>query len=228
MECRDERDDSILHAYAMFAMILIIIFLQVLNVRLFEVITHSESDPYNGFITTKILMIMGCIVTILFARFTSIKLNLRYIIKKGVMPNKELIFTISIIVTVIVGMIITRLVVEQFNEDIATRPFFGLYLSYHARWSYPITCFGQEVYMKVVMQENFTNLCGRKNKHLGILFTALFFGILHMGYNWYLAIGAFVFCIVTGYLYERYKSIWGLTVIHAVIGFLPRCFGFVG
>ena len=55
--------------------------------------------------------------------------------------------------------------------------------------------------------------------------TALFFFVLHMGYELPMMFGAAVLCVVTGYLYEKNKSVWGSILIHFVIGFVPKIIG---
>ena len=55
--------------------------------------------------------------------------------------------------------------------------------------------------------------------------TALFFFVLHMGYNLPMMFGAAVLCVVTGYLYEKNKSVYGSILIHFIIGFVPKIIG---
>ena len=83
----------------------------------------------------------------------------------------------------------------------------------------------QEFFIKGVMQENFRSLKTPENKHLTIWINGIFFMILHMNYPVYYLICAGLLCIITGYLYERDKNIWGSTLIHFVVGFMPRALG---
>ncbi len=65
------------------------------------------------------------------------------------------------------------------------------------------------------MQENFRSLSPNGNKHAA----------MNMNYPLYYLIGAGILCIGTGYLYERDRNIWGSSLIHFVIGFMPRALG---
>lgn len=87
------------------------------------------------------------------------------------------------------------------------------------------------------MQENCASLTGSReralqgraagagNIHITVWVTSIFFFILHLQYPFYYMIGAIVLCVGTGYLYEKYRNIWGAVLIHFTLGFLPRCIG---
>ena len=83
----------------------------------------------------------------------------------------------------------------------------------------------QELFVKGIVEDNITASCKKYNKHFSVWMTALFFFVLHMGYNLPMMFGAAVLCVVTGYLYEKNKSVWGSILIHFVIGFVPKIVG---
>ena len=57
--------------------------------------------------------------------------------------------------------------------------------------------------------------------------TALFFFVLHMGYDLPMMIGAAAMCVITGYVYEKTRSIWGSSLLHFVVGFVPKMIGII-
>lgn len=128
-------------------------------------------------------------------------------------------------VILIAGMIVYRLILNRTDPEAAARPLFGLYLWIHGRWFYPISAVLQELFIKALMQENFRSLSRDGNKHLTVAVNGIFFAAMHMNYPLYYLIGAGLLCIGTGYLYERDRNIWGSSLIHFVIGFMPRAIG---
>ena len=138
---------------------------------------------------------------------------------------REMIEAVIVSAVFIVGMLIFRQYLNAHDPVAAARPKFGLYLWIHGRWFYPISVVAQEFFIKGVMQENFRSLKTPENTHLTIWINGIFFMILHMNYPVYYLICAGLLCIITGYLYERDKNIWGSTLIHFVVGFMPRALG---
>ena len=93
------------------------------------------------------------------------------------------------------------------------------------RWFYPISAVLQELFVKGVVEDNITASCKKYNKHFTVWMTALFFFVIHMGYELPMMFGAAILCALTGYLYEKNKSVWGSILIHFVIGFVPKIVG---
>lgn len=138
---------------------------------------------------------------------------------------REMIEAAVISLILIGGMIAWRLFINRSDPETAARPMFGLYLGIHGRWFYPISAVLQELIIKGLMQENFRSLSPGKNRHFTVVINGIFFAAMHMNYPLYYLIGAGILCIGTGYLYERDRNIWGSSLIHFVIGFMPRALG---
>ncbi|MBP5260873.1 MAG: CPBP family intramembrane metalloprotease [Clostridiales bacterium] len=139
--------------------------------------------------------------------------------------TREMIEAVVISLILIAGMIVWRLILNRSNPEIEARPVFGLYLGIHGRWFYPFSAVLQELFIKALMQENFRSLSQNGNKHFTVAVNGIFFAAMHMNYPLYYLIGAGLLCIGTGYLYERDRNIWGSSLIHFVIGFMPRALG---
>ena len=139
--------------------------------------------------------------------------------------RREMLEAAVISLILIAGMIVWRLILNGKDPEAAGRPFFGLYLGIHGRWFYPISAVLQELFIKGLIQENFCSLSPDENRHFTVAVNGIFFAILHMNYPLYYLIGAGLLCIGTGYLYERDRNIWGSSLIHFVIGFMPRALG---
>ena len=139
--------------------------------------------------------------------------------------RREMLEAAVISLILIAGMIVWRLILNGKDPEAVGRPFFGLYLGIHGRWFYPISAVLQELFIKGLIQENFRSLSPDENRHFTVAVNGIFFAVLHMNYPLYYLIGAGLLCIGTGYLYERDRNIWGSSLIHFVIGFMPRALG---
>ena len=56
------------------------------------------------------------------------------------------------------------------------------------------------------------------NMHIAIIVQALLFGLMH--FNWYQFFMAFTFGIISGYIYNRHKSLKLCIAIHAMYNFV--------
>ena len=205
---------------------MLIVSLQVLNVRVVEYFTKENSNFDNAYISTKTLIGIVLIVTILFLKLKMIKIDFSPL-KISASTIKELKISALLVVVIVVGLIAVRLVYQQFNSEVAERPFFGWYFTYHTRWFYPINSFLQECFIRLVIQDNLKKLEDSSTKNYSLYLVAFFFASLHMAYPWYMMFGTALYCMLTGVLYNKYKCIYCLTIVHFAAGFLPRCFGII-
>ena len=140
--------------------------------------------------------------------------------------KKDMLISGIMTAALIVILIAIKFVANRFDPEIEARPWFGgLYLGTYMRWFYPISAILQEMFVKGVVEDNITDSCPKYNKHFTVWVTSLFFFVLHMGYDIPMMFGAAILCAATGYLYEKTKSVYGSTLIHLVIGFVPKMLG---
>ncbi|MBR2675965.1 MAG: CPBP family intramembrane metalloprotease [Solobacterium sp.] len=203
----------------------ILIALTTFNIRLYSVISKSDDLALTRFYGSKAMMVTVVVVTAFFLLLTPLKINL-----KSLRPSKEIFIkqmkpSALISAFVLLLFIGFRFYMQSKDPSIAEIPYFGLYLNMNTRWFYPVSIVLQEIFIKAVVQDNFSDAFERKHIHMTVWVTALFFFIIHFQYPLYYMTGAMVLCMITGYLYEKYPSIWGPVLIHFVIGFLPRCLG---
>lgn len=116
--------------------------------------------------------------------------------------------------------------------QLSEQPVFGLYINIPHRLLYPLTAVVQEFCVKGIVQNMFEKIlvCPKRDKKriTVLIVTGVVFFLLHLGYNPLYALGAGLFCFLTGFIYRMDGSIWGCAIIHFAIGFLPRCVGIRG
>lgn len=199
----------------------------VVTIKLFKLFTGEPVVQENAYILTKIMVVYLVIISLAFSIFTRFKLHWECF-----RPSKEMLakdMKISSILTVgaIILMVIIRLVMNRISPEVAARPAFGLYLWEHTRWFYPFSAVLQEFFVKGITEDNITASSDKYNRHFSVWMTALFFFVLHMGYDLPMMIGAAAMCVITGYVYEKTRSIWGSSLLHFVVGFVPKMIGII-
>ena len=84
----------------------------------------------------------------------------------------------------------------------------------------------QEVLSKSVMYYSFERCFDFKHPHLTNLLCALTFGIFHVVYGLRMMLLAMALSLLTGWLFRKYRCVWGCAAVHFSLGFFPTCFGF--
>lgn len=207
----------------MFLMTTLVI--QQLILKFFQLWTRMPVGPRNAYITTKILIAVLALEMVIYVKKTTMKINLKDILVTKEELKQTLIRAAIISVLMILVMIVIRFIRGLNNPKIAAKPYFKLYLNVRTRWFYPVNAFFQEVFIKAFVQDNVRVMAGKDNVHFTVWLTGLFFFVMHMSYPLYYMTIAGLFCVATGYFYEKNRNIWGCALLHFVIGFMPRALG---
>ena len=207
--------------------LLVSIACQVVTMKIFKLVTGDAIVQENAYVLTKIMAAYLIVISLTFAIFT--RFTLHWECFKPAKDKLKQDLTISGLLSVgaIILMIIIRLVMNRMNPEVAARPVFGLYLWEHTRWFYPVSAILQEFFVKGITEDNITASSDKYNKHFSVWMTALFFFVLHMGYDLPMMFGAAALCVITGYIYEKTRSIWGSVLLHFVVGFVPKMVGII-
>ena len=205
--------------------LLVAVACQVVAIKIFPHVVGEPLVEPNAYILTRMMEGYLLLLTVIFSCTTELRIHFECFKPGKENLKKDLFWGVVLSVALIVILFIIRLVQNQFFPEIAARPYFGLYLGTYMRWFYPISAILQEMFVKGVVEDNITDSCPKYNKHFTVWVTSLFFFVLHMGYDIPMMFGAAILCAATGYLYEKTKSVYGSTLIHLVIGFVPKMLG---
>ena len=205
--------------------LLVAVACQVVAIKIFPHVVGAPLVEPNAYILTRMMEGYLLLLTVIFSFATELRIHFECFKPSKANLKKDLFWGVILSVALIVILFIIRLVQNQFFPEIAARPYFGLYLGTYMRWFYPISAILQEMFVKGVVEDNITAACPKYNKHFSVWVTSLFFFVLHMGYDIPMMFGAAILCAATGYLYEKTKSVYGSTLIHLVIGFVPKMLG---
>lgn len=213
------------HTRTVVMFMVITLFVQQLVLKFFQIKTKMPAGPRNAYITTKILIVFLAVMMVIYVNNTTMKINYKDILITKEEMKRTLIRAGIISIFMILTMIVIRIVKGYYNPKVAGRPYFKLYLNVRTRWFYPVNAFLQEVFIKAFMQDNIRIMAGKDNIHYTVWLTSLYFFVLHMSYPLYYMVIAGMFCVATGYFYEKNRNIWGCALLHFVIGFMPRALG---
>ena len=67
---------------------------------------------------------------------------------------------------------------------------------------------------------------GKNGSTVALVLSSLLFGAIHIGHSFTLMIGAIFLLGFMGRLYEKHQNIWGISLIHYVLGQAVCCLGF--
>ena len=84
----------------------------------------------------------------------------------------------------------------------------------------------QEVLAKSVMYYSFELVFEKRHPQLSNVMSALTFGAFHVVYGIKMMVLAMALSLVTGWIFQRHRAVWGCAVAHFACGFFPTCFGF--
>ena len=84
----------------------------------------------------------------------------------------------------------------------------------------------QEVLAKSVMYYSFELVFDKRHPQLANVMSALTFGAFHVVYGIKMMLLSMALSLVTGWIFQRERSVWGCAVTHFACGFFPACFGY--
>ncbi len=82
----------------------------------------------------------------------------------------------------------------------------------------------QEVLAKGVMYYSFELCFERRHPQLANLLCALVFGLFHVVYGAPMMLLSMALSLTTGWIFQKYRCVWGCAAAHFAIGFFYDCF----
>ncbi len=136
-------------------------------------------------------------------------------VKATFIPN--ILITLAGTVILILGKIAILKIAPGFFPEGA--PFWDWSVGTFADVIYPFTVILQEFLARGVMQESLNRIfIGKYAGATSIVISALMFGVLHIAYGLPFMIGASILLGALGVLYHKQGNIWGLCIVHYVLG----------
>ena len=107
-------------------------------------------------------------------------------------------------------------------------PFWNWNLGLYSWISYVFTCIIQEFLARSMIYGSIRKMFDGKNAAMAaILLSSLLFGAVHIAHGFMYMSAAIVLLGALGGLYEKQRNIWGVAIIHYVLGQAACCLGFL-
>ena len=124
----------------------------------------------------------------------------------------------------------TKLVILRFVPDFfpADGPFWNWNIGIDDWIGYIFSCIIQEFLARSMLYGSIRKMFdGKHATAVAIGLTTLLFDAVHLGHGFMYMIGAMVLLGSLGGLYEKQRDIWGVAIIHYVMGVAGTCLGFI-
>ncbi|MDO5155277.1 MAG: CPBP family intramembrane metalloprotease [Eubacteriales bacterium] len=177
------------------------------------------------YLCTRTIETISIFLLIFFLEYTDLQIYTTGLVGTKEEIKRTLIRCSLICIGIIIAFVIVRLIMESHNPKIANRAWFKPYFHLYMRWYYPFVSILQEILSKSIMQESLKRLFGEEEAKLSLIACCFIFALFHVNYQLYYIIGAGLLNYVTGRIYEKDHTIWGCSMIHFCVGFLPRAMG---
>lgn len=185
---------------------------------LWSLLRHLNVEPPGQVMS---LMIEGISIIMFFIILKTTSFSIRDIglkitnAKKTFVP--DIAITLAASVLLVVGKVMILRVAPGFFPEGA--PFWDWSVGTFADVIYPFTVVLQEFLARGVMQENLNRIfTGKYAGLLSIVVSALVFGVLHIAYGLPYMMAASLLLGILGIFYHKQGNIWGLCIIHYVLG----------
>ena len=173
-------------------------------------------QPLAGPTMTYGVEIIGIVMLLFMVKMTSFTFEDMGI---GTKNLKHSLIRSAIISAILVAvMVVAKFVILQVKPDFfaADAPFFDVS---RITFVYIFTSILQEYLCRGVTQECLMRIFdGKGGTAIAIGITAVFFASLHIYYGFLMMLGAGLLSVVLGILYAQDRNVWGLSLIHYVIG----------
>ena len=185
---------------------------------LWSLLRYLNAEP-PGWIMNLMIEAISIVMFVIILKTTSFSIRdigLRVVNAKATFLP-DILITAAGSAALILGKVLLLRIAPGFFP--AGAPFWDWSVGTFADVIYPLTVILQEFLARGVMQENLKRIfAGRYAGLLSIVVSALVFGVLHIAYGLPYMLGASLLLGVLGIFYHRQGNIWGLCIIHYVLG----------
>ena len=135
---------------------------------------------------------------------------------------------ISISIVLILSLV--KLIVLQISPKFfsSSAPFWNWNIGIYSWVSYVFTSVIQEFLARSMIYGSIRKMFdGKYGTLASIVLSSLLFGAVHIAHGFMYMIAAIVLLGSMGGLYAKHRNIWGVTIIHYVLGQVACCLGFL-
>lgn len=185
---------------------------------LWSLLRYLDAEP-PGWVMNLMIEAISVVMFVIILKTTSFSIRdigLRVTNARATFLPDILITIVGTVVLILGKVVLLRVAPDFFPEG---APFWDWSVGTPADIIYPLTVILQEFLARGVMQENLKRIfTGKYAGAMSIVVSALVFGVLHIAYGLPYMLGATLLLGVLGVFYHKQGNIWGLCIIHYVLG----------
>ncbi|MBQ8404794.1 MAG: CPBP family intramembrane metalloprotease [Clostridia bacterium] len=143
-------------------------------------------------------------------------------------PKKTILTAVLISAGVVAAMCLLKLCIMKVAPTYFSpnRPFWKWNIRGDLYYTYILTCILQEFLARSVIQESLRRILHEEHAGtLSLVLSALLFGVVHIAHGLMYMLGATILLGALGGLYNKQRSVWGVAIIHYVLGISGWCLG---
>ena len=177
---------------------------------------------------TQVINAMVCVVSVIIYRKTSFsfeELGLKIRSWKRTFGS-----SLAIALSVVILLMVTKLLILKAAPDFfaANAPFWNWNIGLYSWISYIFTCVLQEFLARSMIYGSIKKMFdGKYSAIVAILLSSLLFGAVHIAHGFMYMMAAIILLGSMGGLYEKHRNIWGVALIHFILGQAACCLGFI-
>ena len=140
------------------------------------------------------------------------------------------ISSIAIALSIVILLMVAKLAILKLAPDFFAPnvPFWNWNIGLYSWASYIFTCIIQEFLARSMTYGSIKKMFdGKRGIIAALLLSSLLFGALHIAHGFMYMMAAIILIGSLGVLYEKHQNIWGVTIIHFVLGQAAHCLGFL-
>ena len=144
--------------------------------------------------------------------------------------TKTIVSSVAISLGVVMLLMAAKFVLLQIVPDFFAPdvPFWNWNIGLYSWFSYIFTCIIQEFLARSLIYGSIKKMFDEKNSIIAaILLSSLLFGAVHIAHGFMYMMAAMILLGALGGVYEKHQNIWGVTLIHFVLGQAACCLGFL-
>lgn len=216
---KQRRDAAVVFACIIACVCLYLVLLAALEFFGLNVPTKALTQVIN------VMVFAFCIVIYKRTDFSREELGLGVPRPKATFVSAGVVSAAIVALLMLAKLLLRKISPGYFAEN---APFWNWNIGAYAWVSYIFTCVIQEFLARSMVYGSIRKLFdGRKAALHAILLSSLLFGAVHIAHGFVYMASAIVLLGALGGMYEKQRSIWGVVIVHYVLGQAAVCLGFL-
>ena len=216
---KKKHDASVVFACVTACVCLYLLLLSALDFMKINVPTKALTQVINA------MVFVFCFIIYKKTKATFDELGLKIHNLKETLVSSIVIALLVVMLLIGAKLVVLKVAPEFFATNV---PFWNWNIGLYSWASYIFTCIIQEFLARSMTYGSIKKMFdGKRGVIAALVLSSLLFGALHIAHGFMYMMAAIILIGSLGVLYEKHQNIWGVTIIHFVLGQTAHCLGFL-